>query len=277
MKVFIACISVFVFVCFGCDENQGVENLPEERNFIFQEDFESSTNINELFHADGSRWSNIQVVNPSNGENEIGLSVGPIGSREKTLKIFSFPSDDILSKIDIEKSGLVLSEGGELLIQFDVYINSTEELSDLFLFDLECCQCWDPTVVDNQCPGIRLKLGGGKNYLSIERGKILGSTLVQSELPLPLQEWVKVQWNMKLSSEDTGDNVLMINGIEVINVRGKNMPNASEFKEAFSKEEIDFTLQSPLNYERIQIGATANPTAHPVELYIDNVLLQYQL
>lgn len=48
-----------------------------------------------------------------------------------------------------------------------------------------------------------------------------------------------------------------------------NMPNAQVFNTFFSDQGIDFTLQEPTFYERVQIGTTANPTAGNIELFVD--------
>jgi len=85
-------------------------------------------------------------------------------------------SDNTLSKADIEKGGFAAPVGSTVRITAKIYIATEEPLVNVLLLDLECCSCWDPDVPDNQCPGIRLMLKED-DYLAIERGKILGSTL----------------------------------------------------------------------------------------------------
>ncbi|MFP4846028.1 hypothetical protein [Winogradskyella sp. PE311] len=55
-----------------------------------------------------------------------------------------------------------------------------------------------------------------------------------------------------------------------------NMPNADVFRAVFLNEDIDFTLQEPTIYERVQIGFTANPTAGNIELFVDNFSLKVE-
>ncbi|WP_157560125.1 hypothetical protein U8527_19705 [Kordia algicida OT-1] len=55
-----------------------------------------------------------------------------------------------------------------------------------------------------------------------------------------------------------------------------NMPNAEIFRQVFLNEGINFTLQEPVFYERVQIGVTANPTASTVELFVDNFSIQVE-
>ncbi|MEO0627605.1 MAG: hypothetical protein AAFY36_05510 [Bacteroidota bacterium] len=274
MKASVNSFPLFMLLLFACtaddDSNQPLERTPTE----FIDGFETTNGlIADLFPSDGSRWTNIQQVNPGTGDNLIELDNTLFSEGTSSLKIISQPSDNTLSKIDIEKAGFFAETGSTVIIEADFYIDGDGPLTDLFLIDLECCSCWDSDVPNNQCPGIRLKMSGDNNFLFIERGKILGSTLQQTDLPFPLNEWVSVRWQMQLHPNNNGENILAINGQEVINTAGKNQPNADEFRSEFAANNIDFELQEPLGYERLQIGATANPTTSQIVLYIDNFKL----
>lgn len=264
---------LFLVLILSCNSDDG-PMINIELPFNFEDGFESANNdLDDLIQSDGSRWSNFQIVSPINGENVLELNSSTVNQGNHSLRIFSNASDDILSKVDIEKGGFFAPSGSTITIEADFFINSSESMEDLFLIDLECCSCWDPSVSDNQCPGIRLKMGGGKDFLSIERGKILGNTIAHSAFSFPISEWVNVVWKMKLSPDMTGENTLTINGEEVINAAGNNLPNKDEFKDEFEIHGIDFELQEPIGYERIQIGATANPTEHVFEMFIDDFKL----
>jgi len=67
---------------------------------------------------------------------------------------------------------------------------------------------------------------GGNDYLSIERGKISGTTLQQTTTTFPRNEWVSIHWQMTISDTDNGINTLRINGDEVISESAMNLPNA---------------------------------------------------
>lgn len=249
---------------------------------IFEDDFETvSGELEELFPADQSRWSTLQQTNPSGAVNEISLSTAQSSLGASSLKILARQSDALLSKMDIEKNGLNIAPGSRVIIAADFFIPSTQPLTNLLLIDLECCSCWDPEVGDNfgaenQCPGVRLMMTGEDDYLAIERGKISGTTLVQSAIPFPRNEWVNVEWEMTLAPNETGQNILRIEGVEVINESGMNLPNAAVFREVFAQEGIAFELADPAYYERVQIGATANPIAGDVEMYIDNFSIRIE-
>ncbi len=272
---FIVVISVFG----ACDnKNNTQENATPA--FLFKDGFETSNNtIGELFISNGSRWSTIQQVNPVNTTNEMTISNTEFTEGQNALHILAYPSNTILSKMNIEKNGLFLKSGDKVIISAEFYIKGTHSLENVLLIDLECCSCWDPSVgnnfsSENQCPGIRLMLSGQNNYLAIERGKISGTTLQQTNVRFPRNQWVSIRWEMTLSANENGLNKLFINGTEVINETAMNMPNAQIFRDLFAREGIDFTLQEPTFYERVQIGVTANPTANTIELFVDNFSIQ---
>lgn len=277
---FLFVILLLLFV--ACDKNENSREEPLTENFLFEDGFETQNNsLEELFPSNGSRWTTIQQTDPSNQTNEISITDIEATEGINAIRFLSYKSDSQLSKIDIEKNGLNMKSGDKVIIKADFYINGTESLENLLLIDLECCTCWDPTVGDNfgaenQCPGIRLIMSGGNDYLSIERGKISGTTLQQTNFAFPRNQWVSVQWEMTLSANEDGLNKLLINGTEVLNVSAMNMPNAQIFKDTFANEGIDFTLKEPIFYERVQIGATANPTAGNIELFVDDFSLSVE-
>ena len=257
---------------FACSkDDNSTHELENVVDYLFEDGFETTGNsVQELFPSDGSRWSNLQQVNPNNGENEIEIENIITTEGNNSLRIISRASDATLSKADIEKGGFNAPEGSTVRISASFYIASTDNIENLFLIDIECCSCWDPSVPNNQCPGIRLIMKDN-DHLSIERGKILGSTIAQTNVAFPRNEWVNIVWELKLSQDNDGLNKLSINNQEVISENGMNMPNASLFEIEFANNGIDFELQEPLLYERFQIGATANPTQFDIELFIDDV------
>ena len=264
-------IGIILILASCSQDDNAIPEVENVVNYLFEDGFETAENdLKELFPSDGSRWSNLQLADPNDGENEIEIVSIIATEGNNSLRINSRASDATLSKADIEKGNFNAPEGSTVRISASFYIASTNNIENLLLIDLECCACWDPSVPDNQCPGIRLMMKDN-DHLSIERGKILGSTIVQSDVAFPRNEWVNVVWELKLSQDNNGLNKLSINNQEVISESGMNMPNASLFKTEFANNGIDFELQEPLFYERFQIGATANPTQFDIELFIDDV------
>ena len=267
----ILCLLI-IFLLIGCDKDDKTVEEPIVENFVFEDGFETQNNvIDELFPSNGNRWTSIQQSDPTNASNEISISDVEFSEGQNSLRLYAHKSDNSLSKIDIEKSGFSAFANDKVIIRADFYIGNTGNIENLLLVDLECCSCWDPTVnIENKCPGVRLIMSGGNDFLSIERGKIAESTIEQTSFKFPRNQWVTVQWELTLSDNDNGMNKLSINGTEVINSTGTNMPNAKTFQDIFAQEGIDFTLQEPTFYERVQIGATANATTEDIELFIDN-------
>lgn len=267
---------------FACSDSDPAPEIDQSAiDFEFQDGFETDNNdLQELLPSDNSRWTTTQIISPNAALNSLELSTLQASEGNQSLRIRSKKSDQILSKVDIEKGGFTAPENSTVIIEADFYIDSDTNIENLFLIDLECCSCWDPAVTadssgygDNKCPGIRLAMSGGNDFLSIERGKIAGTTLVQTSFSFPRKEWVTVRWQMNLSPNDNGTNQLFINGQQVLSETAMNLPNAEIFKEVFAENGINFELQEPVAYERVQIGATANPDAEDLEIYVDNFSL----
>ncbi|MFD0864029.1 heparin lyase I family protein [Sungkyunkwania multivorans] len=275
-------IALLCLIPISCSQETYNGKEPVGDNYSFVDGFETQNDaLDELFPSNGQRWSTIQQTNPSSAVNEISIISNEFTEGRNAIRFLAYQSDAQLSKIDIEKNGLTIEPGNLVTITADFYINDTASLENLLLIDLECCSCWDPTVGDNygaenQCPGVRLMMSGGNDYLSIERGKISGTTLHQTSFRFPRDQWVSVKWEMTMSDDDNGSNKLAIDGNVVIDENGMNMPNAQIFAAVFANQGIDFTLQEPLMYERVQIGATANPTAGNIELYVDNFSIRVE-
>jgi len=274
-----------IFLCFllgfpfiiSCNYQLEEPDFNMDLPYVFEDGFEvGDGDIYDLIQTDLSRWTNIQQVDSESQANEIIVSSERFTEGEQSLFIRSFPTEETLSKIDIEKGGFYAKEGTTVTIEADFYIVGSGSLAELFLIDIESCYIWDPDVPDNQCPGIRLKLGGGGDFLSIERGKIVGQTIAQNSISFPRDSWTNVRWVMTLSTEDDGLNQLFINNVELINETSANLPNPRVFTELFAGEGIEFQLQEPIGYERIQIGATANPLADQVDMFVDNFKLRIE-
>ncbi|MGB3779659.1 MAG: heparin lyase I family protein [Tunicatimonas sp.] len=266
-------ILLLLFVITSCSKGDNIIS-DSEIDYLFEDGFETQeNNLTELFPNDGSRWTNIQQVNPDNGESKIEIESNTVFEGVNSLRVYAKASDNTLSKADIEQGGFNAPEGSTVRIEANFFIASTENIENLLLVDLECCSCWDPSIPNNQCPGIRLMMKSN-DFLSIERGKMLGSTIFQTDIAFPRNEWVNIIWEMKLSQNNDGINKLLINKQEVISEISMNMPNANLFEAEFAKNGIDFKLQQPLFYERFQIGATANPTQYEIEIFVDGVKLE---
>ena len=167
---YIVSIMLLVFVSACSDDGQ--EDIVSGAPFEFHDGFEGATELNDLFVSDGSRWTTLQQVDPDGATNEIGINNDLSSEGNNSLHFLARKSDVVLSKIDIEKSGFQAFSNSTVIISADFYISTLDPISDILLIDLECCSCWDTSVPDNQCPGVRLQMSAENDYLYIERGKI---------------------------------------------------------------------------------------------------------
>ena len=114
---------------------------------------------------------------------------------------------------------------------------------------------------------------GGDDYLVVERGKIglRGESLRQNSFHFPRDRWVELKWVLDLSPTEDGRAELYLDGQQILAASGINMPNADIFAQLGEENGIDFTLQEPVYYERIQVGVTANSGVDSVHLFVDDV------
>ncbi|MFQ5640248.1 MAG: hypothetical protein ACE5IR_19890 [bacterium] len=274
MKSLILALALALHLCAGCKESAQI-NTPATEILLFQDGFETSDGVfSSLFVEDGSRWSNLQLVNPFAGpENQVVLSSTKVHSGCYALEIVCHPSDSIVSKADLEKYGFRLYAGDRVTISAWFYIEGLQNLQSVFLIDLECIDCWDPSVPDNPAPGMRLMFSGGDDYLVVERGKIglRGESLRQSSFHFPRNRWVELKWILDLSPNEDGKTELYLDGQQILAASGINMPNADIFARIAEENGIDFQLQEPVYYERLQVGVTANSGEDSVHIFLDDV------
>jgi hypothetical protein len=265
---------IFLLVLLAsCKEEEAEQPSTSLTGYEFRDGFEAST-FQNLFPEDGARWTNVQIVDPDSGQNRLELDSTRFSEGNKSLRVLAMPSGNILSKAGIEKSGFEAGRNNRILIRADFFLSEEGSLANVFLLDLECCACWDPAVPDNQCPGVRLMLDETGEFIHLERGKIGLPTLTQFQLPMPRNEWVRLEWEMTLSDESPGQNTIRLNGEVALSESGINLPSQTVFDSLFSAEGIDFSLQEPLQYHRFQIGVTANPSSESSEIWVDNVYLR---
>lgn len=263
---------LFTFASCKKDDEDNQPNADGPK-YTFYDSFEApGPNGEELFPDDGSRWTNLQIVSPAGATNTWFPTTNEVVTGDHSLYCEAAASGSPLSKMCIEKNGLEIREGDRVTIEARFFIASTAILEGLHLIDLESCNCWDPNVPNNQCPGVRVMLGGGNDFPTIERGKIDQPNYFQNSIQIPRFSWFKLTWIMDLSPYDSqGYNQLILNDDVCVSAPGMNMPNAEVFAQIFADVGQTFVLQEPVVYHRVQVGATANPTSDDVPLYVDDV------
>lgn len=267
--------TVVLLLLFASCKKDEEENTPGSSGpkYTFYDSFEEpGPDGEDLFPEDGSRWTNLQIVSPDGETNTWFPTTNQAVTGDYSVYFEAAASGSPLSKMCIEKNGLEIREGDRVTIEARFFIASTAILEGLHLIDLESCNCWDPNVPNNQCPGVRVMLGGGNDFPTIERGKISQPNYFQNSVQIPRFAWFRLKWVMDLSPNDSeGFNQLYLNDDVLISSSGMNMPNAEIFANIFEDAGQTFVLQEPVVYHRIQVGATANPTSYDIPLYVDDV------
>ena len=223
----------------------------------FEEDFESATEDTLLFQD--SRWTASQLTVE---ENTITVDTEIVHSGLRSVKFHAFPHpDDDVSKCDLMKQDMVFNEGETVYFRAWYYLIGDGE--NLFLFDLE-----EPAPVSSS-PGIRLTLSTEERWLQVERGKLEKSTLRQTkgeEIAFPTEQWVKVEFEVKLSRKKKGAVKLWQDDVLVVEEEGvQTMP----------KDILYFTQGTSGIYQNIQVGITAAGTQNTEKiLYVDDFLIE---
>jgi len=89
-----------VLLLASCSNDDTTPDIINNSVYLFEDGFETSSNdLLELFPNDGSRWSNVQQVDPDGGENEIEIESAVVFEGNNSLRIYAETSDNTLSKL----------------------------------------------------------------------------------------------------------------------------------------------------------------------------------
>ena len=81
---------------------------------------------------------------------------------------------------------------------------------------------------------------------------------------MPRGRWTRLEWRLKLSTDESGIAEIVIDGMTVFRGAGPNVPDPKVFE--------TWGIQlSRSAYDRMQIGITANGSGNPVEIFVDDV------
>lgn len=149
-------------------------------------------------------------------------------------------------------------EGQTINTKVWVYHPASQDLGDTFLIDWECETCFATS------PGIRLYVNPN-GYVGIERAKFTLASIYPPEgplrFPIPADRWVLVEWEIALSTTTAGKNRVWVDGIKIIDQDGINLPSSA----------LADVITPPFEYNKFQVGLTANGGSSPVYAYMDDV------
>lgn len=228
---------------------------------LIEDDFESISTIDDLTSETGN-WKYYQNTD---SDNTISIDTTNPHSGSQCLKFTAGPSINGASKSDIANNKLAFDEGKTFYASTWFYLEGTQSLSYIFLFDIE------ESVMIGAGPGVRvaLKFENGLGYLVLERNKLVNEQTIaqnsESQMAFPRNQWVHFEMELFMKRNKKGavkiwqDDQLVI---EESNIR--TMP----------KDKAVFLQGSKGIYNSIQIGITANSHEGAAILYIDDVFCE---
>lgn len=243
-------VLAFVLLLMSCDKEKLFDGITE-----YTDDFEDYTVLDELLIEDDVNWSFTQITRPANG---VFVDTTFSYSGQKSLRFEGDPSDDDgASKASIAKQNFAFWEGETVRLSARYFIEGENQLEWLFLMDLE-----ERTPV-GAGPGMRLALVDGQ--LLVEHKYNEPNIIQNGSLKFPRNEWVQIDWELKLSQKEEGTVRVWQNGeliIEKLNHR--TLPS----------DILYFQQGTKGQYNSCEIGVTANSEASFTRLWVDDVSFQ---
>lgn len=234
----------------------------------FSEGFEDVSSPEELISE--TRWGYLQIT-PQGSTNYMEIAEDLVHSGSKALHMFAesgapnprIPgSTPTASKSALHKTGTYAFQTETLEVSAWFYFAGAPDLRNIFLFDFECAYTCNHNGV-----GPRVMLtGSGGGYPVIEFGQMDPArqisheipsalpTIRQSEYRVPTNEWFHLRWLMVFGVGPLGQTQLYLNGRKIIDATRS-------------------TSWLPA-VDRVKVGLTANSSALPVDLYVDDILIQ---
>ncbi|MFN8712265.1 MAG: heparin lyase I family protein [Bacteroidota bacterium] len=222
----------------------------------FSDGFETYTSVSEFIGTD--IWNGSQLTISG---NELTIDTTVVHSGNKSLKCSATTTQgDVVSKAGILKNNLGIEEGGVFYFECWYYLESIQP-KNIFIADFE-----EPAAISSS-PGFRLMLNE-EGALCVERRKMTESTLQQTvEQPriFPLQQWVRIQLEVKLSQRNKGYIKLWQNGELILDHdKVQTMP----------RDMIYVTQGTSGVFRQVEIGLTANGSGAPAILYVDDFVIR---
>ena len=224
---------------------------------FFEDDFENYSALEDLLSDEDENWSFTQLTNEN---NIILVDTSKFHSGNRSLKFIAARStNELLSKCSIAKQNMAFWEGETVKLSGWYFIEGTNALDWLFLFDLE-----EQTAI-GAGPGMRLALVN--NQLLVEY-KFYESSILQpigQEIDFPRNEWVEIVWEVKLSQKNEGTVKLWQNGILIIDTKNnRTLPKDLLYSQQGTKG----------MYSSVEIGITANSKDNDLTIWVDDILFK---
>ena len=239
----------FVYLFTSCQKEKWFEG-PDS----YEDGFENYLVKEDMLEGDNEFWSFHQLTE---GENQISIDTQIVHLGEKSVKFQGIRSiDGNISKSSMVKQKMAFWEGETVRLRAWYYLANEEDLHWLFIMDLE------EQATISAGPGMRLAIVD--NQLRIEY-KFLEDDLTQtigSAINFPRNQWVEIEWQVKLSQNDEGMTSLWQDGQLIIEEQGiRTLP----------KDLLYFQQGTKGMYSSCEFGVTANSTEHDIVLWVDDI------
>lgn len=220
----------------------------------FADDFESYSSALQLFEQ--TNWSYFEQTY---SENTVAIVSDTVHSGQKAVRLFSRMGDPkTVSKADLASHDFVLFRTNDIIhVSFYAMIIGSQSIDKLFILDIE-----DAAAISSG-PGIRLLLDPD-NALVLERHKLNYSNIsqdAQTKVPFPRNQWVKIEFECKLSPHKKGYVKLWQND-QLLIERAKIITLPSDI--------LYVTQGTHRYYRNVEVGITANNSGSAVRMFLDD-------
>lgn len=230
--------------------------------YSFQDTFDTYNNINDTTSSKNWYLQQLQSGTLSLEHQKVYSGDTSIHARA----IGDNPQTD-LGKADLIKN-VSISAGETVHASAYFYFPSGQSLDRIFIMDIESKSALEGTGVPNLLTGVRLYLKGSEGYLAFNRGKMGDYGDANSNIAMPRDQWVKIDWHMKLGIGDAGQTDVYVNDQKALSVTGTNWPDQA------MAPRYGWDYNDTFVYDRFKVGITANNGPNTANVYFDDVQLK---
>ena len=226
---------------------------------VFDESLDNLSSFKDL--ALNDRWTGQQLVRGD-------LSLTQAVAYDGKTALYAH-ADNNIGKAHLFKSGFWADEGDYVSAKAHFWFQKGADLNNVYIMDWESkSACTTPSAQ----PGIRVGLFGGDGTIAIERGKMgiaAESDFISTGIAMPRNQWVEIEWRMRVGLGDEGAAQLYVNGKLAVDARGDTFINAGMAKAK------GITLTDDYAFDRFKIGLTANSSSGDITIGVDDIELKY--
>lgn len=243
---------------------------PEPVAWQFTSSFDDAPSFEALFPANGTGWTNVQLVQPDgshaivrstrafeSGLNRVVLDSDRVASRRNSVRFEALSTGSDVSKAALVKEGTDFRPGDWIEFRCKLFLDSTANAENTFFVDFESTQF--PGY-----PGRRIALTSNQSLILESKGTggTYGSgpnvsAAPQLRIPLPTGRWVDLRLELRLDAGENGQIDLWQDGILRLHSVCQTFPNHPEITK----------------FDWFELGLTANSSGSFQRLWIDDVFL----